>query len=367
MVDWSQVCTDVVRLACGLQQIPAPTFHEDQRAVCVREHFVSAGLDQIGRDSAGNVSGCLSGSGDARPLIFTAHMDTVFPLNFPLKQEHSPDRITGPGIGDNSLGLAALISLPGFFKLSGQSLPGDLWLVATTGEEGIGDLRGIRAVSDRFGAQAVGYVSIEGMGLGTILHRGLGVERYRVSVNTRGGHSWVDYGAPSAVHELAALAARLAGHRLPRKPRSTFNIGLIQGGTAVNAIAANAWMDIDLRCETAQGLTELTRHLTNAVEIAGRRDVTIEIERIGRRPAAELSKEHNLVRLAARALGAQGILPNYNIASTEANEPLSRGYPALTLGITTGDRAHSAEEYIDISPIAKGLRQLVFFAANAWS
>jgi acetylornithine deacetylase/succinyl-diaminopimelate desuccinylase-like protein len=365
-VDWHALADRVVRAACDLQQIPAPTFSEDQRAAWVCERFQAAGLDRVVRDPAGNVAGRLPGGADARPLIMSAHMDTVFPLNFPLRLERAGDRLNGPGIGDNAIGLGALVCLPEILKAAGQSLAGDLWLVATTGEEGMGDLRGIRAVADRFGAQAIGYISIEGMGLGCILHRGLGVERYRVSVSTRGGHSWVDYGAPSAVHELAGLAARLAGLRLARKPRTTFNIGVIQGGTSVNSIAPNAWMDLDLRSETAAGLAELSRQLQRGVEGSRRKDVSIEMERIGRRPAAEISKEHDLVRLAARALSELGIMPSYDIASTEANEPLSRGYPALTLGVTTGDRAHSADEYVDISPVYKGLRQLVFVAANAW-
>jgi tripeptide aminopeptidase len=195
----------------------------------------------------------------------------------------------------------------------------------------------------------------------------VGVERYRVRANTHGGHSWVDYGSPSAIHELTALATRLASQHLPRKPRSTFNIGLIQGGTSVNSIAANAWMDVDLRSENAQGLSETSRQFVKMVENASNRNVRFDLEKIGSRPAAEIPREHGLVRLAARALGDVGILPQYDIASTEANEPLSRGFPAVTLGISTGNRAHTAEEYIDISPISKGLRQLASIVSYAWA
>jgi len=366
-VDWDRAAEKVLDIACELQQIPAPTFHEDRRATRVMEWFQASGLEQIARDSTGNILGCLKDSGNPQALVITAHMDTVFPLNYPLTLERTAGRIAGPGIGDNALGLAAVMCLPELLKETEVVPAGSLWLVGTTGEEGMGDLRGIRAISGRFGSSGVGYVSIEGLGFGSILHRGLGVERYRVNVNTRGGHSWVDYGHPSAVHELAGLASRLAGQRLPRRPRSTLNIGIIQGGTSVNSIAANAWMDVDLRSETAQGLADLTRRFMKLVESAGRKDVTFTAEKIGHRGAAEIPRDHPLVRVAARALSAENIMPHYDIASTEANEPLCRGYAAVTLGVTTGDRAHTAEEYIEVGFIPKGLRQLVSVVANAWS
>lgn len=363
---WREITDQVFKTACELQQIPAPTFYEDRRADYALDGFRRMDLSDVARDDAGNAIARVPGAGTSRPLIVSAHLDSVFPLNFPLHLTKEGDRASGPGIGDNALGVAALLSIPALLSLIGSQPAGDLWLAATTGEEGLGDLRGIRALTSRFGTQAIGYVSIEGLGLGSILHRGLGSERYRVSVTTSGGHSWVDYGSPSAVHELAGLAARLASQRLSRKPRATFNIGLIQGGTSINTIASNAWMEVDLRCETNAGLAELNERFLRSIKDANRVNVVVRAEKIGSRPAAEISREHPLVRLAARALHEQGIIPRYDIASTEANEPLNKGYPAVTLGVTIGNHAHSDGEYIDISPIEKGLRQLAYLIANAW-
>jgi tripeptide aminopeptidase len=363
-----EIIDSALEIACQIQQIPGPTFHEDRRADFVASKFQANGLDEILRDAAGNLLGRLRGAHvDSRPLILTAHMDSVFPEAFPLTLQREKGRICGPGIGDNCLGLAGLISLPVYLNCLNIIPEGDVWLIATTGEEGLGNLRGIRAVVERFGSTPLGYCSIEGMGLGNILHRALGVERYRVLARTRGGHSWVDFGTPSAIHELARLATRLSGLRLPAKPRSTINIGRFEGGTSVNTIADQAWMEVDLRSETAPGLAEISGAFNQIVTNSRKPNVEILVDRIGVRPPGELPRNHHFVRLSAQAISAQNLLPRYEIASTEANYPLSQGYPALTLGLTIGDRAHSAQEYIETAPVQKGMSQLTYIIQNAWA
>lgn len=366
ILDWDHFSLDVFRLTCEVQGIPAPTFQEEKRAEWVERRYHSLNLSDVSRDQAGNVLARVPGDPGKLPLVISAHMDTVFPLTFSLHMEQTGDRASGPGIGDNSLGVAVLVALPDLCRAAGIYDHGDIWLAATTCEEGLGNLRGIREVTSRFGGSVRAYISLEGLGLGTILHRGLGVERYRVTVNTAGGHSWVDYGKPSAIHELVGLAARLTARQMSGKPRSSINIGLIQGGTSINTIAAQAWMDVDLRCETEPGLLELDRRFLDLVDAAGCSRICYSLEKIGSRPAAEISREHELVRLAARVLSEQSILPCYDIASTEANVPLSFGYPAITLGVAKGDHAHSAGEYIEISSIGKGLRQIVDLIAGLW-
>nr|HMN60931.1 M20/M25/M40 family metallo-hydrolase [Anaerolinea sp.] len=289
---------------------------------------------------------------------------TVFPENFPLTLEREPERITGPGIGDNSLGVATLLHIPRLLRENGLSLPGDLWLAATTCEEGLGNLKGIEALTTRFGAVPAAYISLEGMGLGNILHRGLGVERFRITAQTAGGHSWVDYGTPSAVHELVALAARLAALKPPRQPRTSLNIGVIQGGTSINTIAAKAWLELDLRSEAPQSLSNLARKVNHTVAEAQKTDLTLSLERIGWRPAGEIPNHHPLVELAIQTLENLGISPHVDIASTEANLPLSLGYPSITIGLTIGDRAHSAQEYILTEPLEKGLIQIIELIRN---
>lgn len=351
----------VLDLAVAIQQIPAPPFGEAQRAAFLRERFLVEGLQDVSMDDIGNVYGRLPGKGQTRPLVVSAHLDTVFPYGTDLQVQREADKVFGPGIGDNSLGLAGLFGLLWALRQkNGQAiLPGDLWLVGNVGEEGLGDLRGMRAVVDRFGDSVCAYVILEGMALGQIYHRGLGVQRYRITANTDGGHSWVDYGKPSAIHELCNLTTRLTALPVPAQPRSSLNVGVIAGGTSVNTIAAEAHLELDLRSESSMALSQLVRRVEALVSAANRPDVVVTLELIGRRPAGKLASSHPLVRLAKRCLQAQGIHPNLTIGSTDANVPLSRGLPAICIGLSTGYGAHTVNEYIHVSPLFQGLAQLL--------
>jgi acetylornithine deacetylase/succinyl-diaminopimelate desuccinylase-like protein len=293
-------------------------------------------------------------------------MDTVHPLDTPLTVHRLPDRITGPGIGDNALALAALIGLARSLRMKSVKLPGDLWLVANVAEEGLGDLRGMQAVVDRFEGRPLAYLVIEGMGLGTILNRGLGVERYRITTQTHGGHSWVDYGQPSAIHELCGIVSRLAALQLPRSPCTSLNVGVIHGGTSVNTIAARAWLELDLRSEDGATLASLVDRVQAITSQAERPGVRVDLERIGKRHAGHLEDDHPLVRLASNVLAGLGIEARLDIASTDANQPLSRGYPAICIGITNGNNAHTKEEYILTRPVGPGLLLLHELATRAW-
>lgn len=358
----------LLEVAIQLQQIPAPTFAEAQRGALVRDLFRAEGLTDIHRDRLGNVYGRLPGRNSKPSLVVSAHLDTVFPANTDLTLRREPDRISGPGIGDNAIGLAGLFGLLWTLREKETPLAGDLWLVANVGEEGLGDLRGMKAVVERFGDTVGAYIALEGMALGQIYHRGLGVERYRISVHTQGGHSWVDFGRPSAVHELARLITRLTDLPIPSRPRASLNVGIISGGTSVNSIAADAYLDLDLRSESPSVLRELVEQVRKVVRAANRlgeepsgsfAQVQAEMALIGQRPAGEIPADHPLVRLAAACLEAQGLPPRLNIGSTDANVPLSRGLPAICLGITTGGGAHTLHEYILTEPIGRGLAQLV--------
>jgi acetylornithine deacetylase/succinyl-diaminopimelate desuccinylase-like protein len=359
-------------LTVQIQQVPAPSFAEAKRGQLVKELFKAEGLHEISIDEVNNVYACLPGGGRARPLIASAHLDTVFPVETDLAAVKRKDRISGPGIGDNSLGVAALLGLVWQLRARNISLPGDLWLVANVCEEGLGDLRGMRAVVDRFGANAHAYLVIEGLSLGYIQHRALGVQRYRITASTKGGHSWSDYGQPSALHELAALVVKLAAIPLPEEPRTSLNVGRMGGGTSVNAIAAEAWLELDLRSESPQVLIELAQTVEKLVKTAstppgtGRAGVHMEAEVIGRRPAGELSASHPLVKLAEICLREQGIEPKLMIGSTDANVPLNLGLPALVLGVTTGAGAHTNREFIYTAPVEHGMEQLVRFVSGIW-
>jgi tripeptide aminopeptidase len=356
----------VLDLALAIQQIPAPTFQEEKRAVFVRDQFLAEGLADVSIDPVGNVYARLPGYSSptvmkqARPLVVTAHLDTVFPVTTPLEATREPGRIAAPGIGDNALGVAGLFGLVWALRQEELSpLPGDVWLAADVGEEGLGNLRGMKAVVDRFNLQPAAYIIIEGMSLGRVYYRGLGVQRYRITIRTPGGHSWVDYGSPSAIHELAALITRLNALTLPEQPRTTLNVGIIQGGTSVNTIAAEAHLELDLRSEEVGALAELIDQVERLIAESNQTFVEVTADLIGQRPAGEISPDAPLVRLAMSCLEAQGLQPILNIGSTDANIPLSRGYPAICIGLTTGGGAHTASEYILTQPLGQGLAQLI--------
>jgi acetylornithine deacetylase/succinyl-diaminopimelate desuccinylase-like protein len=295
----------------------------------------------------------------------SAHLDTVFPAETNLRVTRGSDLIHGPGLGDNSLGVAALFGLIWSLRERAIRLRGDIWFVANVCEEGLGDLRGMKAVVDRFKENVHAYLVLEGLALGHVYHRAVGVRRYRVTARTSGGHSWSDYGQPSAVHELAKLVVELASLSLPTSPRTTMNVGKISGGTSVNVIASEASLDLDLRSEGQESLTVLVAAVDRIIQKANRPGVSVESQVIGQRPAGELPVGHPLVTLAKDLLQEQGLDAGLISGSTDANVPLSKGYPALVLGVTTGGGAHTVHEYINIPPIGQGMEQLVQFVSKA--
>ena len=353
-------------LAIQIQQIPSPTTDEKDRAEFVQGLFIKEGLLDVSGDPAGNVYGRLTGKGKEKPLIISAHLDTVFPRNTSLHATREESRIYGPGIGDNSLGVAALFGLLWILRERDLNLPGDIWLVANVGEEGLGDLRGMKAIVERFGRDVQAYLVLEGTALGHVYHRAIGVRRYRVTVQTAGGHSWSDYGQPSAVHELAHLVTQITALPVPTNPRTTLNVGLITGGTGINVLASEAMLGLDLRSEKMDTLENLVQRVEEKIRSANQDGVNVEMDIIGERPAGEIAVDHPLIKLADKCLSEQGLKAIFTSGSTDANVPLSLGYPGLVLGITTGGGAHSVHEYIDTQPVDKGMEQLASFVSRVW-
>lgn len=355
-----QLVNRVLELAIAIQQIPAPTSHERERGAYIQDQFLQEGLVDIAIDEVGNVYGRLPGKTTSQPIIVSAHLDTVFPLDTDLHVERLADRITGPGIGDNAIGVAGLFGLVWEMEQRQVVLNSDLWFVANVGEEGLGNLRGMRALVDRFADQPRAYLVLEGMALGQIYHRGLGVSRYRITVTTSGGHSWVDYGRPSAVHELAQIITRLHALEIPEQPRTTLNVGVIAGGSSVNTIAAEAHLDLDLRSEDQAILGDLVSKIDSVTQNFQSPDVRITLELIGQRPVGGISQDHPLVEFGVKGLETVGIKPRLNIGSTDANIPLSLGYPAICIGLTTGNGAHTVKEFIHTPPLLMGMHQLLW-------
>ena len=349
----------LIDLAIQIQQIPAPTFEEKLRGEFVRDLFEKEKLKDISIDSIGNVYARMPGKEkNAKALIVSAHLDTVFPTSINLQVKKEAEKVIAPGMGDNSLGVATLFGIIWVLK---NKLNHDIWLVANVGEEGLGDLRGMREVVKRFGKDVIGYLVIEGMALGHVFHRAIGVRRYRITTKTAGGHSWIDYGQPSAVHELANLITKLTALHLPLEPRTTMNVGVIQGGTGVNVLASEAKCELDLRSEDPNILAKLIQQVEEILMNASREGVKVMAEVIGERPAGEISAEHELVKLAVKCLQEQNMEPTLTTGSTDANIPLSQNIPAVVLGITTGGGAHTTSEFIDINPVEKGMESVIRF------
>ena len=356
----------IIQRAIEIQQIPAPTFEERERAEFVRAKFEEEGLDQVSMDSIGDVFARLPGETRSPLLVVSAHTDTVFPAEADLTLNRTNDRIAGPGIGDNSLGVAGLFGLLWELRRQDIRLPGDLWLVANVGEEGLGDLVGMKKVVERFGDTPLGYIVLEGLAFGRLYHRGLGVRRYRISVETMGGHSWVDYGNPSAIHELSVIMGDILALRIPYRRRTSINIGKISGGVSINTIAPHASLDLDLRSESGRVLEMLSRKVENIVQIAKRPGVKFTCEVIGNREYGEIPADHPLVQIGIDAISRQDIEPDLLIGSTDANVPLSKGIPAICIGLSNGGGAHTKKEYISLEFIHRGIKQLVDVVVNAY-
>ena len=356
----------IVETAIAIQQIPAPTFDETQRGQYVQQRMRDLGLLDVDVDTVGNVYGRRAGKANGPGLLIAAHLDTVFPAGTDLTVRREGERIYGPGLGDNSLGVAALLHLAQAMQQHDIANSGDVWFVANVGEEGLGDLRGMRAACDRLGGQIAAAIALEGTGPDRVVHGGLGVRRYRISATAPGGHSWQNFGAPSAIHALVRLATRLTELEVPKEPRSSFNIGVIEGGTSVNTIAEHASLLLDLRSVEPAALGGLIAQVER-IMAAAESDGNFQIETVGDRPAGRAAREHPLVQTAAAAYAAAGIAVSFDSASTDANIPLSRGIPAVCVGVGDGENAHRLDEYIEPARVPQGMQALLWLTLAATS
>jgi tripeptide aminopeptidase len=347
-----QVINDAKRICA----VPAPTFAEHTRAQLVRDMLRNA-AGSAAIDRAGNVT-CRFGPVSGPAAIFAAHLDTVFPAEQPIEIVHDEarGRIHAPGIGDNSLGVAGLVHLAGV--IAGRPPASPIVLAATVGEEGLGDLRGAKALLELTPCDA--FVAVEGSMIDSIKTAGVGSTRFRVNYSGSGGHSWSDRGTPSAVHGLVEAAARFLA--TPAPPGLARNIGTIRGGTSINTLAARATLEIDLRSEDAAILAAGEEAARKAFEDPGA-GLTVELEAIGRRPSGSIDSRHPLLGAARRARRAAGLPPAAEGASsTDANAAYGRGIPAITIGLTVGANAHRVDEYIELPPLDKGLAALEHLA-----
>ncbi len=360
-----EVLADILSEAIAIQQIPAPTFRELVRANHVLSRFGACNLVDTGIDALNNAYGRLPGADPGAPaLLVSAHTDTVFGEGVDLRVNRTEDgRVYGPGLGDNSLGVAGLIALADILRQFRIQPDMDVWFLANSREEGLGDLGGIRAFYEAHGASLGSAIVLEGLALGQIYTAGIAVRRLHIQCHAGGGHSWQHFGRPSAIHSLVRLGARLTELEVPAHPRTTFNIGLIQGGQSINSLAAQAGFHLDLRSEAADSLAALEAQVMDIVaEFQAREPVRFEVEVVGDRPAGSIPTGHDLVQTAQAVLHTLEITPNFKTGSTDANLLLSRGLPTVTIGLTRGDNAHRIDEFIEVAPLRTGMQQLILLA-----
>jgi len=372
MADYRERLDDALAQIVDIQQVPAPTFSEARRAEYMESQFRALGISEVTRDGLDNVYARLPGYGVGRPpLVISAHLDTVFPADTDLTTRREGQLLFGPGIGDNSTGLAGLLLLGR--TLLERKLPhaADICLVANVGEEGLGDLRGMRAVVERFGGRAI-YLVVEGGLYGQLTHQAVGVRRYRVDVAAPGGHSWGGFGTASAIHVLGRLITAIDDLEVPVVPKTAYNVGIIEGGISVNSIASSARLWLDLRSEESEALHRLIGQVERIVGDMNRKytaaddGVAIAIEEVGNRPAGSVPRYTPVVALAEAALHAVGCPEvRYIVSSTDANVPLSQGYPTVCLGLTQSGNSHRPDEFIDITHLPAGLGQLLLVTLAA--
>jgi len=348
-----------IDLACQIATVPAPTFEEWDRARFVAELFEQRGA-QPEFDAVGNVIVRRQGEGRGRSLLLAAHLDTVFPRETPLTIERGDTWVRGPGIGDNALGVAALVILWELLDALAVRTPGDLLLAADVGEEGLGNLRGMRALIERFGPELGAVVAVEGHNLGRVTNAAVGSVRLRIIVRGPGGHSWGNFGTPSAIHELARILCALTETPVPRSPKTTYNVGTIEGGVSVNTIAPLAQAVVDLRSIDGRELGRLRRTVEEICERHRSSSITVELELLGERPAGETPVDVPLVRETMKILRELGVEPVLDASSTDANAAIAVGIPAVCIGLTRGRGSHTVEETIDVAPLELGLMQLVW-------
>ncbi|HSE17831.1 MAG TPA: M20/M25/M40 family metallo-hydrolase [Pyrinomonadaceae bacterium] len=340
--------------------IPASPFGEQERAEYLSRKFKELGLSEVEIDEEGNCLGLLRGASRSPLMVVSAHLDTVFPAGTNFNVVRRDGKLFAPGIADDGCGLAALIALAQALQSERIEIEGSILFVGTVGEEGEGNLRGVRHLftKGRWARHVDSFLSFDGPGLDRITNRALGSRRYRVEVTGPGGHSWGDFGLPNPVHAIGRAISRLAAYPAPKEPRTTFNVGRVEGGRSVNAIPSEASMEVDLRSAAEPELQRLDaffrRAMKDAVdeENAKRRVgdplLKLKVDLSGERPTGETPAGAPLVELAIEATKLLGVEPRLDQASTDSNLPISLGIPAITLGAGGSSAfSHSLDEWYD--------------------
>ncbi|SDD47061.1 M20/M25/M40 family metallo-hydrolase [Belnapia rosea] len=350
---------DIIRLT----EIPAPPFQEAERATAYLGMLRAHGLEEVEQDAAGNVMGRRRGTGNGTTVVVAAHLDTVFPAGTDVRVRREGTKLLAPGVGDDTRSLAVNLAFLRAMDAAGIRTRADILFLGDVGEEGLGDLRGVRHffTEGRHRDRVEAFFTVDSPEVDRIVTGGIGSKRYRIAFRGPGGHSFAAFGLVNPAYAMARAALTLAELAAPADPQTTHCVSVLGGGTSVNAIPNEVWMEVDLRSQSAAELARLEAEFLAGVEAAVAAEnaarsireglVTTEVVPIGDRPAGHTPPGADIVRLAMAAVAAHGYAPRQEYSSTDANIPMSLGIPAIKIGSGgRGGRAHSLEEWIDVEP-----------------
>ncbi len=354
---YDTVIEDLIRIT----ETPAPPFKEQVRAALYADMLRDAGLTDVTIDDEGNVLALRPGSGDGPVFVVSAHLDTVFPEGTPITVTREGDRLMAPGIGDDSLGLATMLAWVRTLEANAITTRQPILFVGTVGEEGAGDLRGVRHLFTQgaYKGRIAAFLSVDGSDAGRITHAAVGSRRYRLVFTGPGGHSYSAFGIVNPMAAMAEAVRGIYAIEVPAEPKTTYAASVVSGGTSVNAIPDEILLEVDMRSRDAAALAALEAQLLAAADtaVAGENAarstasgaIALDPRLIGDRPAGTTPADHVLVRDAMAAARAAGFEAKLDASSTDANIPMSLGIPALTIGSGAGGgRAHSTEEYLEV-------------------
>jgi len=352
-------CDRFVRELITLTEIPAPPFKETARAAAFLQMLRASGLADVEMDAEGNVMGVRRGT-DRAMLAVLAHLDTVFPEGTDVRVKRDGTKLRAPGIGDDTRGLALMLTMIRAMDAAHLQTRSDILFVGNVGEEGEGDLRGAKylLLKGKYKDRIKSFISIDGGDQGNLTNGALGSKRYRVTFKGPGGHSYGAFGIVSPAFAMGEAMARFSRITVPANPKTTFNVGVVQGGTSVNSIPTEMSMDVDMRSESPDALNTLVADFQavvreavaqeNAARSTKEGKIEAEVKLIGDRPSGETPINSPLVQSATAVVKAFGLTPRYSISSTDSNIPISLGLPAITIGRGPSERSHSLDEWTDV-------------------
>lgn len=341
-----------------ITETPAPPFKEDKRAELYKKMIIDAGIDEIFRDDAGNIIGVRKGTVGDKVYVLSAHLDTVFPDGTDITVKMHGDTLFAPGIADNSRGLAVVLSVLRVMNRTNINTETDIWFVGTVGEEGSGDLRGVKHLFRKGGPFIDAFITVDAPGDSIVTNQALGSYRYRVEIEGPGGHSWSDFGKANPAHAMARAVHYFdvaAADFVAEGPRTAYNIGRTGGGTSINAIPDKVWVDVDMRSISQERLDALDEIFQESVQRAVEEQnemrkhgdpLRAHVDMVGRRPSGETDPSEPLIQRTMAAISHFGFEPYLDRSSTDANVPISLGIPAARIGAGgEGGNLHALDEW----------------------